>query len=686
MKNKKYLSLICIIAINLYSSNDIINLEQVSVIATKKDTLNLKQNLSISQKDKDEIELDQVIYQKDLLNSLAGVRIEQTSSIIGHMTAIRMPKNTSSYYLFMQDGIPVQSSGFFNHNALAYTTFETASGVEVLKGAGTALYGSDAVAATIDVKSLNVEGQDSKNSVKVRTGSDGYLSTGFDYGSIISDTDKYRTSFNYSKSDGWREHTAYDRYEFNFRYDKELDLENIINITFNASKTDAEQADSFSDISYIENGSTKASDDPNFYTALSKTDVRRKFDYARLSMDWTNYKYKDLEMVFTPYIRYNRNRYVATWETNLPSNDNKIDTLGFMQRNTLKTKYGRVIFGLDSEYTKSSLNYNQDFNLTVSGWGGATYTKGPIYDYDVVYTALAPYISNKWNINKNLDMTLGARYDYNHFDYTNNLSTGTDSSGVYYRPASRTDTFNHFSPKFSLGYSIDQDSNIYFRYANGFRIPSATRLYSMKTGYKEVTLNPETSDTYEIGYKKLFLNKGFFETSIYYMTIDDTITRKKVTGSDDYYYNGGETIHRGIEVTLFNKLTDEFSSKIAYSYSKHNFHDDENYHDNEMEEAPKNTGNFRLFYNPNSLKRLLVMGEMQYVGSYWMDNDNTKKYEGYKIYNLKATYKHNKKLTILAKVTNLTDKKYATMASSGWGDSYTPGDPRQYFLGLEYKY
>jgi hypothetical protein len=28
---------------------------------------------------------------------------------------------TSPYYLMLQDGIPVQSSGFFNHNGLAYT-------------------------------------------------------------------------------------------------------------------------------------------------------------------------------------------------------------------------------------------------------------------------------------------------------------------------------------------------------------------------------------------------------------------------------------------------------------------------------------------------------------------------------------------------------------------------------------
>ena len=142
-------------AISLLAESKVIDLSPISVVGTGIEESVLEQPLSVATKGKEEVKLDQVIFQKDLLNSLSGVHIEQTGSVIGHTTAIRMPENKSSYYLFTQDGIPVQSSGFFNHNGLAYTTFQTASSVEVLKGAGTALYGSDAVAAVINVQSLN---------------------------------------------------------------------------------------------------------------------------------------------------------------------------------------------------------------------------------------------------------------------------------------------------------------------------------------------------------------------------------------------------------------------------------------------------------------------------------------------------------------------------------------------------
>ena len=82
------------------SSNDsIIELNQISVTQTKQEEQNLTIANSISKKDKNEIDLDQATTQKELLNSLSGVRIEQTSSGIGHTTAIRMPNGTNGYYL-----------------------------------------------------------------------------------------------------------------------------------------------------------------------------------------------------------------------------------------------------------------------------------------------------------------------------------------------------------------------------------------------------------------------------------------------------------------------------------------------------------------------------------------------------------------------------------------------------------
>jgi len=663
---------------------DVIDLEQISVTALRSEEKVLEQPLSISTKSKEEIELDQVIFQKDLLNSISGVRIEQTGSQIGHTTSIRMPSGTGPYYLFLQDGIPAQSSGFFNHNGLAYTTFNTASSIEVLKGSGTALYGSDAVGGIVNIQSASRPSKELERRFKFSGGSNGFKSGFAEASNTIDDSKSYRVNGSYSSGEGWRDHTEFERFEGNIRYDHIINDENFLKTVFNTSFTDAEQADSFNDYTKVTSGSTDASDDAKYFTALNNTDIRRKFDYVKLSTEWSNYSYKDLEITTTPYLRYNRNRYVATWQSNLPSNDNDIFTIGLLQKNDLEKTWGNIIFGFDTEYTDSSLNYDQTFDTSSRG---KNYVTGALYDYDVKYLAFAPYLNVDWNANEKLKLTFGARYDYNHYDYTNNLTTGTDASGVYYRPDDRTDSFNHFSPKFSLLYKVQNDVNIFARYANGFRIPQASRLYSMKSGYKSASLDPEITNNYEIGLKKEYSKIGYAELIVYYMNIEDTITSQRVNAGDDYYYNGGESIHKGIELTLLGNISDEFSTKLAYSYSKHAYNNDAKYGDDEMASAPNHTANARLFYTPKAINNLTVMGEFIYLGSYWMDDLHTMDYNGYKIANLKVDYKANKNLSIFGKIDNITDKEYATSARFGYGrEDYTPGDPRQFYVGLEYKW
>ena len=86
---KKSIILFCAVG-SLLVADSVIDIAPISITATGIDEKVIEQPLSIATKDEKEIQLDQVIFQKDLLNSLSGVRIEQTGSVIGHMTSIRM--------------------------------------------------------------------------------------------------------------------------------------------------------------------------------------------------------------------------------------------------------------------------------------------------------------------------------------------------------------------------------------------------------------------------------------------------------------------------------------------------------------------------------------------------------------------------------------------------------------------
>ncbi len=551
-------------------SNTPDQLTTISVTATREEEKTLEIPASVGVKNSAEIALDAPIYQKDLFNSIAGVRITQTGSTLGHMTSIRMPLNTDPYYLFLQDGIPVQSSGFFNHNGLAYTNFSSAGSAEVLKGAGTALYGSDAIAATINVISNDPSLADGQT-VKADLGSDGFYKLGLTSGFQISEQSSLGFEVSHSESDGWRDHTASDRNEVNITHFFELDDENSFKTIFSANSTDAEMSGSIIGLPALEADPASAGD---IQAALDTgLEIQREFDFARVSSEWLHQLNDDTQLSTIAYLRSNRNQYTATWQRNLPHNDSRQQTVGLMFKADIDDGNTRWIAGTDLEVTRSNLKYIQLFDYVPTGFGSSV-AAGDIYNYDVDYLALAPYIRAEHDISDRLQFSAGLRYDSNAYDYSNNLADGQYASSTYSRPADDNDpSFNHLSPKLSLSYRIDNHQNTYLRYANGFRIPQATRLYSLSTDNIGFTLDPEITDTLEFGYKRS-TDLAQFEAAVYLMSIDESIIGRENSDGDSYYVNGGETPHRGIEISVQNNINTQFSTRPAYSYARHEYVND----------------------------------------------------------------------------------------------------------------
>ena len=647
-------------------------LDSVTVTATRSAEEISKQALSVAKKGSEEKQLDQAIFQKDVLNSVAGVSIKQTGSVIGHTAAIRTPNTTLPYFLYLQDSVPVQSSGFFNHNAMAYTNFQSAQTAEVLKGAGTALYGSDSVAATINIQS-EAPSKELERKARVYGGSDGFKQGGFSVSDTLADDRSYRISANMTDSDGWRDHTNMKRQEIDGQYNFSTDNSDF-KISLVSNYSHAQQAGSLLSLDALENDTTSIGD---LEGKLDDVDAMRQFDHNRLSLQWDSYQVKDVDLSTIAYIRNTRNQYTATWEKSLPHNDSQQNTVGLMHKGTMNPSWGRFIYGLDTEMTAGTTLYTQQFEDVAN-----SVAKGTIYDYKVDYLALSPYVHGDWKLTDKATISAGLRYDSNQYQYKNNTADGQYASSKFLRVGDRNDSYTHLSPKLSLNYALAPKSTVYARYANSFRVPSASRLYSLKTNNASFTLNPETSNTYEMGYK-MDGKSTDVEVALYYMDISDTITRYTDDAGDRYYDNGGTTLNKGIEISLSHTFSSEWSTKLAYSRSEHRFENDETYGNNEMASAPNSTANLRVFYRPSAVNGLLVMAEGQYTSDYYMDHSHTMSYAGYRAYNLKADYQVNKTWDVFAKVNNVTDERYAESASYGYGkEKYTPAAPRQIFMGV----
>eukprot|EP00487_Bulimina_marginata_P005045 TRINITY_DN22392_c0_g1_i1.p1 TRINITY_DN22392_c0_g1~~TRINITY_DN22392_c0_g1_i1.p1 ORF type:complete len:171 (+),score=46.79 TRINITY_DN22392_c0_g1_i1:60-515(+) len=109
--------------------------------------------------------------------------------------------------------------------------------------------------------------------------------------------------------------------------------------------------------------------------------------------------------------------------------------------------------GLDAEYTQGSLVQAQDGATTGSAFLVETVPAGLHYDYQVDATLYAPFIALNWQ-QAAWAVSLGGRYEYMDYDYTNNMISGrTRDDGTecgfggcrYARPESGTNDYSNLA-------------------------------------------------------------------------------------------------------------------------------------------------------------------------------------------------------------------------------------------------
>jgi iron complex outermembrane receptor protein len=667
------------------------DLERITVTANRKESLDTDLAMSVHSVGKEELAIDNGQHVAESLNSLSGVLIDQLSGGQGHKASIRMPMNTSGYYLYLQDNIPLQSPAFFNHNALWWSSFNSnVSRMEVLKGAGTALYGSGAVAATINILSADVAKQ-AETSMDLMLGEEKYSKIQLSHSNTISDEQGFRLAGSYLNNEGWREHIGSKRAEVTFRHELEISSNERLVTSFVISDLEQEMAASLSEDLYKTDKT---------HSGLSEevlaSDPLRKTAYMRLSAQWDktddNYFYSVI-----PYYRSRTNDYTATWNQNMPKVESEVKTFGLLALVSFEHHDGsETIIGTDIEFTEGKQLSYQPLDFTTSGWGADTFTQGEkFYDDTTKYLGLSPYIQHTRMLSDNLDLTLGARYDYAQYEFDNNLSLHGDIGHGNLSLENRDDDFTHLSPKASLNYHLGDDSSIYLRYANSFRLPTASSLYHLTTkdDGNAKAVDPEVSNTFEFGYK-VNLEKVNFDFAVYYMDVDDGIVQAYNDAGQRYLTNASRVIHQGFEAAMLWQISEKFYLSTAYTQAKHEFDQHDKYSGNEMTMAPDYIANVRLRYQPSFLLRFTSMLEIQSIGKYWLDDANSQDdegndriYQGYTIINLKAHYQVSKKLALHARLLNLSDKEYAQEASYRYGKTtYSPGAPRTVYIGLNYQW
>jgi iron complex outermembrane receptor protein len=625
----------------------------------------------------------QPLWLGEIMNRLPGVFFAQFRGPVD-APAIRLPVSVDNTVLNLEDGIPLQSPVSFTNAAFAFAGALTSlGGVEVLKGPGTALHGSDAFAAVINVKSL-APTEAPSGSLRVAGGSYGAAEARGEISRSLAGGQSLRLAGSLAREDGWRNNTGWERSQAIVRHrwaGGDTEINTILLATdFDSQMSGMETAAVFN--------SNPRHD--GLAASVPRDRARDTRQYFRLSSEITRSLSPTLTAQATPYVRHIGSRYMNIWQPAIvPVTAENTDTAGLLARLYASwSDRAQTVFGVDVEATRLDTTVTQILpSATVSG---SLFPTGRHYDYAVDYLNLAPYLQHTEKLGADWVLVAGLRYEDARYDYDNHLAAGAQDA--FFRPADRTDRFHALNPSVGLTWQFQPRQSFFARYAHGFRIPSAERLYALNSTQTAFTLRPEQVDSYELGYKGALGDRAALTVSAYFMRSHDGLTTGVGTPAGIITANGGRREYSGLEAQLAVRLDDDWSLTLAAAVQDATILRDQpgtadprGVNGKTPNSLPSRLANLSLNWTPSfAARRITVDFDTQLIGAWWIDDQNTQKTSDEFIVNLRARYVLKGGWTLTAKALNLLDRHYATTAANtGFGARFRPGNPLTVMAGIE---
>ena len=658
-----------------------IQLDDVVVSATRERQFKSEIAASVGSVSADDIRAANPSHPADIMGQIAGVWVNNTSGE-GHMTAIRQPLSTDPLYLYLENGVPTRSTGFFNHNALYEINIPQSESIEIVKGPGTALYGSDAIGGVINVTSAAAPAVPTAE-VLAEGGSYGYKRALLSLGTTAG-LNGIRLDVNATDSKGWRDATEYQRQSATLRWDRRSRSNWMLRTVASWSNVDQAPAGSasLSETAYRDDATQ------NFQPVSY-----RKVQALRVSSAFEKWYPRTLVSV-TPYARFNTMDLLpnwsltfdpATWETQNWS----VGALVKVRRD-LDLFDSRIVAGLDLDLSPGERLETQIAPDRVDGAFVSYTALDALYDYDVTYRQASPYVHFESSPVPTVRVTAGLRFDVMGYDYSNNLTVET--AGRHRRPADASRSFTHLSPKLGVTWQASPALNVFTSWRHAFRAPSENQLFRQGSSSNTIDLDPVRVDNVELGLRGRIPQLGSYEATGYVLVKRDDILDLVLPDGTIVGSNAGQTRHRGIELGLTTVPVGDISFRVSGSYAEHTYDEwnvnaSTSYTGNEMEVAPRVLMNAAATYNAPLLNGGTVTLEWSRLGSYWMDPANTSKYDGHDLLNLNVNVRITEDVTLLTRVSNLTARLYAERATYNAfrGDEFAPGSPRSVHVSLRYR-
>lgn len=577
-----------------------------------------------------------------LLNTVAGLSFPGAQNAPGIATSIFLRGASTGNTLILVDGFPVNNAsgidGSYDLNAFSLDMIDH---IEILKGSGSTLYGSDAVAGVINIITKKTMGQGLKGSVQLMGGS---YNTFKESASLNGTVNRTGIAVNISNSDSRGFAAATDTTgKGNFKKDGFHQRSASVNINQVVSKN------------FSLNGNLQTS-----YTSGN-------LPYGAFTDD-QNYTYNNTFLFGgigaklllpkgTLNFKVSQN---TVWNNfkNLPTDN---DSTHQVTKNTGRITNAEVV--LNQELGKyfditsgASFKYSNTTQYSLYESTGYHPGASTIAD-DLAHNNIFSAYTSLFFKSDIFHMELGGRYNH-HSTYGDNF-TYTINPSLF------------LADQFKIFGSV----------ASAYKSPTLYQLYSQ---YGNLKLKPETTTSYEAGFDWEIVRGALtFNTQFYKRNAKDVIYffTESVSPFASFYQNGQFQKDKGFESEL-NYHSRYFNASAYYAYVTGKLTDENGLQTANLYRRPKST--FGLNFTYQVIDNFLFGVNYKYTGNRTDQNFATYPstivtLKHYNLADLHLELKATKNLRVFGDLNNVLDQKY-----TDWLGYNTMGI--NFMLGAKYQF
>ena len=623
---------------------DVYELDPVTVTAERMDTKELETPSAVEVIGAERIAATGASNVQEALKYSAGVIASSQGPkglSQGTMFAKAVIRGVEKGTLVLVDGVPMNQSGMYQLQDISTDAVEK---IEVVRGGGAVLYGSEAGGGVINIITKG------KRDTKIKAGLGNYgqqnyavsAQAGNNFG-ITYEYDHLGNVDHISHPSGGRPAGMYfnvvrgERNNLNWRYNLTDDLY----FTHSYSHSNSHYVYRWDG----RNGKNKdAVGQDKFY---GNDEHMAAFHYGKDDLSGNFYYHKRNMTTDTAKVKVgpNKDGYNPS-KRNVTKSENKDQSIGF----DLSNRW---------QFDKFSFMVGGDFRRDMA---------------DVIETGKGE---------KHYSRNMYSLFGQIGYDFSELTRANFNFRQTWVEKDKAGNKYDKFTPEIILMHDLDRDTMVYVKAGKSFMMPTFKQLYGGGNVVASPGLKPQSGTHYEIGAKKN-VGKSSWRIAAFHYNIKDSLEAKDISGANDFSeigYANEDIRNTGIEIEWKRNQSENLSYRLGATFG---------HPEKQERDAKGKLGNWHDYYGKIQLNggvtyktgKLTTSFNFSHLGQRTRDSKPYQSFKSQFFTSLNFSYRANENCRAFLNIDNLLNRQ--DIISSSSSSFYNLG--RNFMAGVEYKF